>query len=126
MSFSDHLTEVFDRAMKDGEHTLSSADHDLFLIQDFILDFEMGSLSSYFYNRLPDTARIEAAVDAMRRNNVAQLGDLLDEALDLFRGYKDADSPTTWAELLHRCDPDGTLQDVESRILSLDNYGLPT
>ena len=100
------------------------ADRELFRIQDFIIDYEMGGLSGYFYNRLPDLTGIRAAVAAMRRHGMSELAALLDEAAGLFAGYTDPDPPSTWAEVCRRYDPAGRLDELGRRIGALDGYGL--
>jgi hypothetical protein len=118
------LAEVFDRGLRDGVDALSSADRELFRIQDFVIEYEMGGLSGYLYNRLPDLDGIATAVAAMRRHGLAELAALLDEAAGLFAGYADPDPPSTWVEVCRRYDPAGRLDDVDRRIRALDNYGL--
>lgn len=124
MSIHARLTEVFDRGLRDGVDALSAADRDLFRVQDFVIDYEMGGLSGYLYNRLPDLGAVRAAVEAMRRLRLAELAALLCEAADLFAGYADPDPPCTWAEVLRRHDPAGRLGEIERRISGLDDYGL--
>ena len=120
----ERLAEVFDRGLALGIGALDATERELYLIQDFIIDYERGGLSGYFYNRLPDLARIEATIAAMRRFGLAELAALLAEAARLFRGYTDPDPPTTWGEVLGQYDPDDTLSAVDSRIEQLDHYGL--
>jgi hypothetical protein len=96
----------------------------LFRIQDFIIEYEMGGLSAYLYNRLPDLEGIRAAVAAMRRNGLPELASLLDEAAGLFAGYIDPIPPSTWDDVLRRYDPAGRLHELQRRIAALDNYGL--
>lgn len=110
--------------LRDGVDALSPADRELFRIPDFIIDYEMGGLSAYFYNRLPDLDGIQATVAAMQRYGLAKLAALLDEAARLFDGYTDPDPPTTWTEVCRRYDPAGRLDELDSRIGALDNYGL--
>jgi hypothetical protein len=118
------LTEVFDRGLRDGVDALSPADRQLFRIQDFVIEHEMGGLSAYLYNRLPDLDGICAAVAAMQRHGLAELAVLLGEAAGLFAGYIDPDPPATWGEVRRRYDPAGRLDELDSRIGALDNYGL--
>jgi hypothetical protein len=120
----DRLTEVFDRGLRDGVDTLSPADRELFRIQDFIIEYEMGGLSGYFYNHLPDLDGIRGAVTAMQRHGLSELAALLGEAAGLFAGYTDPDPRTTWAEVCRRYDPAGRLDELDRRIGALDNYGL--
>ena len=65
MAPEERLADVFDRGLRDGVESLSAADRELYLIQDFLVEYEMGGLTTYFYNRLPDTDVIFASVRAM-------------------------------------------------------------
>lgn len=122
----DQLAEVFDRGLRDGVDALCLAERELYRIQDFIIEYEIGGLSGYFYNRLPDLAGIHAAAAAMRRHGLTELAALLDEAASLFAGYTDRDPPTTWGEVRRGYDPTGRLDELDRRIGTLDNYGLGT
>ncbi len=95
MTPDQRLTEVFDRGLHDGVGTLSPTDHELYRIQDFIIEFEIGGLSGYFYNRLADLSRIMAAIEAMRCCGLPAMAALLGEAAGLFAGYVDPDPPAT-------------------------------
>jgi hypothetical protein len=101
----DHLTDVFDRGLRDGIDALAPSDQELFRIQDFIIEFEMNGLTGYFYNRLPDQAAIVATAAAMRRHGLLELGSLLEEAGGMFAGYADLSPETTWGDVCRNCDP---------------------
>lgn len=120
----DRLSEVFGRGLRDGLDTLAPNDRELFLIQDFIIEYEMNGLSGYFYNRLPDLERIREAVVSMRRHKLAELATILDTAAGLFAGYTDPDPPTTWSEVCRRYDPAGRLNELDRDIMALNSYGL--
>jgi hypothetical protein len=124
VTIHDHLAEAFDRGLRDGVDALAPADRELFRIQDFIIEYELGGLSAYIYNRLPDLDGIHSAVVAMRRRGLLELAALLGEAAGLFAGYTDPEPPTTWGEVCRRYDPGGRLDELHSRIGGLDNYGL--
>jgi hypothetical protein len=124
MTPDERLTEVFDRGYRDGGKSLNSLDRDLFRIQDFILGYEMGGLSGYLYNRLPDLDEIRAAVAAMRKCHLPELAELLSEAVSLFREYVEPDPSSTWGEILKVYDPESRLDLIHRRIAELDNYGL--
>ena len=124
MVLHDRLAEVFDRGLQEGVDALSPADRELFRIQDFIIEYEMGSLSGYFYNRLPDITGIQAAVMAMRQHGLSELAALLDDAAGLFVDYSDPDPPTTWDKVCEQYDPTGRLDELDKRIGALDNFGL--
>lgn len=118
------LADVFDQGLSDGIDALTPADRELFRIKDFTVDFEMGGLSSYLYNRLPDLDDIRETVVAMRRHGLVELANLLSEAVGLFANYVDADPPTTWGLVLQRYDPTGRLDELHKNIDRLDNYGM--
>jgi hypothetical protein len=122
MTPDERLAEVFDRGLRDGVNALAPAERELFHIQDFIIEYEMGGMSGYFYNRLPDLDGIRAAVAAMRRHGLPELAPLVGEAAELFTGY--TDPPSTWGEVLRLYDPGHRLDELEGRIGALDNYGL--
>lgn len=124
MTIVERLADVFDRGLSDGVESLSASDRELFLIQNFIIDYEMGGLSSYVYNRLPKTETITAAIHAMSSRGLIDLSRLLNEAVSIFDGYVDPDPPTTWQEVCRQYDPMGKLDDIDRRIGQLDNYGL--
>jgi hypothetical protein len=120
----EKLAEVFDRGLRDGVESLSADDRDLFLIQDFIIEFEMNSLGGYFYNRLPDHLKISSTIAAMQRFGLSTLALLLGKALILFQDYRDPGLPTTWSEILRSYDPQNQLEALEKSIHRLDDYGL--
>jgi hypothetical protein len=122
MTIDDRLTDAFDRGLRDGIDTLSLADRELFDVQDFIIEFEMGGLSGYFYNRLPDLAGIERAVTAMRRLGFGRLADLLGQAASLFSEYQDPVTPTTWNDVRRAHDPTGRLDAIHAEISALEGY----
>lgn len=121
---SERIAEVFDRGLKHGIDSLNQTERELYLIQDFIIEYEMGGLSGYFYNRLPKIDSIRAAIAAMRRSGLRVLASLLSEALDLFSGYVDPDPSATWDEVLRRYDTKDRLSAVSARIAALDDYEL--
>ena len=120
----ERLYEVFNRGLDSGVEALSPSERELFRIEDFLVEYEMNGLSGYFYNRLPDLDGIVATVAAMRRYGLTALGDLLGEAVDLFKGYVDPDPPSTWGKVLRRYDPRERLDRIAKRINALNNYGL--
>lgn len=124
MATHEELSEVFDRGLQHGVDSLSPFEQGLFRIQDFIIEYEMGGLSAYLYNRLPDLAGIDAAVEAMRQHGIAELATLLDEAARLFACYTDPNPPTTWESVCEHYDPTGRLSELDRRIGILDDYGV--
>jgi hypothetical protein len=122
MSLDDQLTEVFDRGLRLGVESLSDTDRELFRIQDFILEFELNELSGYLYNRLPDIAGIDMTIVALRGHGFVRLADLLHQAVELFRNYREPDPPSTWGELLKLYDPEDRISLISKQIHALDAY----
>jgi hypothetical protein len=118
------LSEVFDRGLTHGLESLPEEERALYLIQDFIIEQEMNGLSGYFYNRLPEPGQISSTVAAMHRYGLPELAAILNEALQLFQGYTQSDSATTWSEILRRHDPGNRLDTLAKRVNALDDYGL--
>jgi hypothetical protein len=118
----DELARVFDRGLSNGVDALSPNERELFRIQDFIIEYEMGGLSGYFYNRLSAMDEIQGAVAAMRRHNFSELADLLDEAASLFTSYTEPRQNSTWGAVLQQHDPTGRLGELDKRIAMLDDY----
>jgi len=124
MDFDDRLTDAFDRGLREGLDSLSAVDRELFHVQDFIIEFEMGGLSGYLYNRLPDLDRIGHAVTAMKRLGFGRLADLLAQAAGLFNGYRDPAPRTTWDEVRKTYDPAGRIDAIDSAVDALGgDYG---
>jgi hypothetical protein len=126
MTPDQKLMESYARGLENGFDSLSREEQDLFLIEDFIFEFELGSLTGYLYNRLPDVPRIRATIAAMQRCGLTDLAKLLSEAANLFSDYVDPDSPTTWGAVLKKYDPAGSLRSLDHRITALENFGLNT
>lgn len=118
------LSRVFERALSSGVESLSSDERELYLIQDFIIELEMGGLSGYFYNRLPLNNQISAAIAAMRKYGLNELAGFLDEANQLLASGIESDPAQTWFEVLELRDQDNRLAAIEQSINALDNYGV--
>jgi hypothetical protein len=118
------LTEAYARGLSVGFDQLSEDEQAWFLIQDFILEREMGGLSGFFYNRLPEIDRIRATIKAMRSQDLTLLANLLTESLELFREYDNTGSALFWNEILTRYDPAKRLIALDAEINKLKNYGL--
>lgn len=125
MTDSQTLAIVFDKGSSDGMDSLSSDERELYLIQDFILQWEMDAFSGYFYNHLPHVDLIVEAVVSMRKHGLHALADILNEALELFRDYTEPTTATTWRKVLKQYDPNDCLSHLDHRIHELHNYGLP-
>lgn len=124
MVTNDRFAEVFERGLRCCPEKLSVDDRELYRIQDFILEYEMGGLSGFFYNRLPDLDGIQATVAAMRRHGLTELAALVGQAAELFAGYAEPDPPSTWDVVLCRYDPTGRLHELDTLIVALDSYGM--
>lgn len=125
MTPEERLHEVYERGWEEGIDTLSPGDRELFMIQDFIVEFLMEGLSCYFYNRLPDElGRVRATIAAMRRHGLNTLAELLAEAAELFWDYRELEHIKTCGELMQYYDPEDRLDQIQDRILALEGYGL--
>lgn len=124
MSPDEVLSAVFDKGFQNGVESLTPRELELYRIQEFILDFEMGGLSGYMYNHLADTASISSTIAAMQSLGLRSLASLLGEAAALFDGYVDSESLPTWKSILQKHDPHDRLDAIQERISSLQNYDL--
>ncbi len=124
MAPHEKLSRIYDRALSVGVESLSTDERELYLIQDFIIELEMGGLSGYFYNRLPIKGQIPGAVVAMRKYGLDELAELVGEALQIFGPYAESSSAKSWSEVLQQLDPGSRLAVIEERIDAIDNYGL--
>ena len=124
MTASQRLSELFDRGLQNGLGSLSADELDLYRIQDFIIEYEMNGLSGYFYNRLSDTAQIQATISAMHRYNMTELRDLLTGAFGLFRMYDASNAQGSWSDVLKKLDPGDQLDSISHKIYAIDDYGL--
>jgi hypothetical protein len=124
MDARDELTEAFDRGFREGLDSLNLRERDLYLIQEFIIAYEMGGLSGFLYNRLPDVTGIGEIVASMRARSLNKLADLLEQAKCIFRDGAWPEGLTTWGSVLQHYDPSRRLDTIESEIESLDDYGL--
>lgn len=121
---NDDLASAFDKAMAVGEDNLIGEDREYYLIQDFILQYEIGSLSGYLYNRIPDFDVIWETIDSMREHGLRDLAAILTEAVNVFDGYQEPDPPTTWGNVLEYYDKARALPALAQRICELQDYGL--
>ena len=120
----ERLSDVFDRALSEGIESLSNDERELYLIQDFIIELEMGGLSGYFYNRLALTNHIAAAIVAMDKYGLSDLAELLSEALQVFGSYAEPGIAKTWSEILKQYDPGNRLAIIEKQMDSIEDYGI--
>ncbi len=123
MTIDERLPDAFDRGLTRGIASLSGADRDFYRVQHSIIEFEMGGLSGYLYNQLPDLNAIDQGIAAMRRVGAAPLADPVDQAAELFRRYDEQGGSRTWGEFVKAADPAGRLKGIEASICSLAGYG---
>ncbi len=124
MSATERLSKVFLKGLADRGHSLKADKYQLYLIQDFMVEFEMNSLSGYFYNRLPELGYIKATITAMRQFGLNTLAELLEQAYNLFQDHVDPLEVTTWNAVRSSYDPDKKLEQIDMEITNLDDYGL--
>jgi hypothetical protein len=124
MGMQQRLEDVFDRGVDDDGASLPPEDAPYYLAWKFILDWEMGMLSGYLYNTLPDLDAGRAQVKALERVGLTELAGILREALALFEDYTDQTGQTTWETTLGKYDPEGILETLDAAIEALDNYGI--
>jgi hypothetical protein len=96
----ENLTKIFDEAMIHGVGSLSAEERRIYLIQDFILEWEINGLTGYFYNRLSNRDLIADTIGAMQRHGLSSLADILIDALAIFHDYAEPIEPTTWGFLI--------------------------
>ncbi len=124
LTLTQRLAEVFEKGFRDAGRSLSDDEYALYLIQDFILEYENGGLSGYLYNRLPDLELIQSTINAMKRFGLHSVANLLQNVLELFQGYQEPESVLTWRELKKIYDPENRLNQIVKLIDQLKNYGL--
>jgi hypothetical protein len=124
MGLQKRLEDAFDRGVADDGASLSAEDAPYYLAWEFILDWEMGMLSGYLYNTLPDLDAIRAQVEALERAGLTELAAILRKALALFEDYTDPAEQTTWEAVLNKHDAEGILDRLDGEIEALDNYGI--
>lgn len=126
MSPHEKLSNAFDKALNAGIESLSADEKDLYFIQDFIIELEMGGLSGYLYNRLAITNHVSSTISAMRTYGLSEMAELLAEANQLFPPQAKADFANTWAEVVRRHDPGNRLALIEGMIENIEDYGIPS
>ena len=124
MITDDELTDAFDKAMTIGPDNLNGRERKLYLIQDFILEWENGSFSGYLYNKIPNFSHIHETISAMDTHGLNELSQILSEAISLFKTYKELVPATTWEFVLKQYDPSGKLDILDNLVNKLDNYGI--
>ncbi len=124
MDLDDRREDVFNRGCDDDGASLRADDRPYYLAQKFILDYEMGSLTGYLYNTLPDLAAGRAQAEALAEIGLVDMSRILSAALELFADYKDPDPPSTWEDVLRQYDPGDRIAELDRDIRQLANYGI--
>lgn len=124
MTPDERLTEVFDRGFHNGQESLSAAEADLYRIQHFILEYDMGGIGGYLYNNLLDRTEMQLTIDAMKSNGLHILATLVRQSVDLFSACEDLEEATTWGEICQKYDPSNLMNEIDRQIAQLDNFGL--
>ncbi len=73
---------LYDRVSANGLQQLPEHTRDLYVVQYFRREFELGGLEYYFYNTASDHAF--ETVDALRAMNAPETADILQQAFDVF------------------------------------------
>ena len=118
------LAAAFDKGTSSGPENLTGVDREFFLIQEFILSYEMGSLSGYFYNQIPNLDHLRETVASMKKHGISELAEMLGRAVAIFDDYREPNPATTWENVLKRYDPDSNLDRIDEQIGQLENYGI--
>ena len=124
MSLERCLTDVHERGAPDDGASLPAEDVPYYLAWDCILRLEMGGLSGYLYNALPDPAAVRTTIAALERVGLHDLAGLLERASSLFEGYDAEGSGRTWEDVVRLHDPDGMPERLDERVRALDEYGI--
>jgi len=125
LSVNQLLSEVFDRGLTKGEEKLSPEDLELFLIWDFVIEYEMGGLTGFLYNRVNRPGRIDATARALRKYEVEPLAKVAEELSRRFRFWKNNDdaSSETWDEARTRHISDARLERLEDQLTRAGEKG---
>jgi hypothetical protein len=109
------LSAVFDKGLSRGLGTLTRVERQLFLIQDFIIETEMGGLSGYLFNRVASRGRLAATATAMEVHDVRLLAPIVGELQWRFRGYRSRRG-ATWDDACGRHLSDARLAVLEAKL----------
>ena len=106
------LSTTFDRGLNNGVESLSPEDRELFFIQRFILEYEMGD---WLHNIVGDWLNFDETINAMQNRGLSELADILSEVKVLFQTYDHMEfqpgfPPMTWSEVKKICDPNNKLK----------------
>lgn len=115
VSAGQMLSAVFDKGLSMGIGTLTRIERQWFLIQDFIIETEMGGLSGYLNNRLIHRGRLSATATAMETHDVRLLIPISRELQRRFLGHRSRPGET-WDDLRSRHVSDARLAKLEERV----------
>lgn len=116
------LSAVFDRGLSKGERVLTRLERQLFLIQDFIIETEMGGLSGYLYNRVSHRGRLAATATAMELHDVRLLASIVRELQQRFVGRRSRWGET-WDDVCQRHISDKRLAALDARLDRAREHG---
>lgn len=122
MRVSELLTDVFDRGLREGEKKLSRRDRELFLIWDFVIEFEMGGLSGYLYNRVAKRGRLAATARALTKYEVKPLARIFGELARRFATFS-SDSSETWEDACRAHLSDARMKLLEEQLEAAQEAG---
>jgi hypothetical protein len=119
------LREIFDRGLTKGEEKLSPKDLELFLIWDFVIEYEMGGITGFLYNRVSRPGRIDATARALRKYEVEPLAKVAEELSRRFRSWRNSDDAwgETWDEVRTRHISDARLAQLEDQLTRAGEKG---
>jgi hypothetical protein len=123
---SQLLSDIFDRGLR-KDARLTRRERELFLIQSFIIDTEMGGLSGFLYNAHSKRGRLEATANALEKYDVKPLAPIARELAKRFHGWRARTKQAqTWEEVLAVCVSDARLALLEERLSNAAHrdYGL--
>lgn len=123
------LHDAYENGADDDGASLTPAEHELYLIVSFIIEFEKGG---WLYNWSSQPDKFDETAAAMSRRGLNRLAELVAEAGLLLRPIEMLKREMgsewqniTWGKILNIIDPDDKLTVLETRIRALQDYGLP-
>lgn len=117
------LTEVFDRGLR-KDAKLTRRERELFLIQGFIIDTELGGLSGFLYNVCGKRGRLAAIANALEKYDVKLLAPIARELATRFHGWRARTKKrATWEEAQRVCISDARLALLEERLMKAGRKG---
>jgi len=119
MAIYERMSDALERGLHDNGASLPSSHVPYFRAFLFIVDLEMGGLSTYLANNLHDLHAVELALESLKTIGYIELAQTLAKALALFDGYTEFDEDTTWGDVLQRYDPTDELAKLNRRAYAL-------